>query len=892
MLKPELPDGEELRIDSLRKLDLLDSQPEERFDSIVRLAGAIFRVPIALVSLVDVDRQWFKACYGLDAESTSRDVSFCGHAIHRPSTFIVENALEDSRFSDNPLVTGEPHIRFYAGRPLAAPDGQLVGTLCIIDTEPRLFSEEDNLILTQLANVVEREMGYVELLEVQQQLADAQKQSQRALQTQIEQSRLRKLMIEANTLAEQQRIIDTELVSAMQGLGWRIAKLEVHFPSTRDGYYVDATHIAKNFLVENHANSLADRPWIGEVWQSRSTVVVGKERLHAAGIEDTCCLIEIPLEGGGSVSMYPSEAGDCSIEDQAAMEQWVELFDLPRYRENVLRELKMRVESVKLRIQNAILQMERVEDFESVVSAIGEGFHELDVDIQAWGVNLIDEQNGVVRSYNYLNERVIFREVRITADELPTLIHHWKRNEVWERSVESRHYGGLGKEYKPSLVIDVPFVQGSLAAGLRSDLGCNTSLIEVMVDLCSQISVASLRLMDLSKRDHAEEQMRDALKQAEEARAVADGANRAKSEFLANMSHEIRTPMNAILGMTELVLDSPLNVDQRESLGIVQVAGKQLMSILNDILDLSKIEAGKLDLERIGFDLREECDSIVKLMESRFVSGKVELRYDALEVSETRVLGDPVRLRQVVVNLLGNAAKFTESGWVELAIGSHLEGTSVVVDVSVRDTGIGIAKDKLQSIFGAFQQEDASTTRRFGGTGLGLSICAELVKMMGGSMDVQSQVGEGSTFSFTVRLDQDPDATVSGADENGARSGRRALLLADDPFQQVLVSGMLDKAGWTVVLAGRDKAPAEDDADGIDIALVDMDMKIPDWEQRVSSLRDAMGRQNIHMPILGLKMPDRKGQANASGAAIDVDALVMKPVRSAILLAEVNRLVR
>ncbi|KAB8027383.1 ATP-binding protein [Fluviispira multicolorata] len=727
MLKAPIGKNEEERQKTLENFFVLDTDEEEVFNDITQLASAICQTPISLISLVDSERQWFKSSKGLCAKETPRDISFCGHAIQQKEIFEIQDARADARFFDNPFVTEPPHIRFYAGAPLIASNGHSIGTLCVIDSNPKILTDEQKRSLENLSKHI------INILEL------------RILNTNYY-----KINNHFNNIF--QNITNAMVIQNKNGKFYDSNQAALNILEISSEQLKNMSSIFSNFtLIDEHENTYQDEDippkYSLKTGENQRNILIGLKNKSGKirWIRMNISLIFIPKETKPIFVIY-------EFEDITAQK-------------NMADEVK--------NIQKEILDQRIF----------------LDIILQniPSGIVVKDMKNDLrITIWNKGAENLLM----LSADEtLGKTAFELYPKKMAERALELDL-----KAFKTGNLIEIEAEE--LEIPNKEKMLLHTRKLPLITDLGEEPRYMLTIFDDVTEIYKAKEAALTAVK--------------SKSEFLANMSHEIRTPMNGIIGMCRLLLESSPLPEQIERLKIIQNCGYLLLDLINNILDFSKIEAQKIEVENITFLIKNMIHEITELFSAQVNDKKLSLSYSQdLSVPEW-ISGDPTKIRQILMNLISNAIKFTQNGFVKISSNAKkIEDKKFKIEITVEDSGFGISKDAQHKLFKEFSQVDASSTRKFGGSGLGLAICKGLCEKMGGTIWVESDIGKGSKFIFNFIATQSDNSEViideysrKNIDKNLSEKHPLNILIAEDnKINQQVVFSFLEKLGYKADIA-------------------------------------------------------------------------------------------
>ena len=797
MIIPAAHPCESERLALLRRCGILDTAPEADFDGLVDLAAHIADAPIALISLIDEGRQWFKARHGLEATETPRAHAFCAHAILDPKRpFIVPDARLDPRFAGNPLVDGGPRVVFYVGVPLqVGPDRLPLGTLCIIDHRARQIDERIVAQLRRLAH-----------------------QAERLFEMRLHQRQIEDRLVE---VAREEERVSAIIATMDEGL----------MIQRRDGRILSSNPAASRILGLS-TDQLVGRSSHDPDWRA----------VRADGS---------PFPGDQHPAMQALATGQTirgvvmGVDTGAGERRWILINAQP-----TARDAAGLPQTVVCSFSD-ITALRREECDRRRAESQVDRFFTVSLELLC-----IADANGHFRRVNPAWTRVLgWSAGELIGRPFLEFVHPDDRAAT---TAEAAHLGQGG--------VTVGFENRYLAKNgewrrLRWTVALDgDTLLAVARDVTDE-------------RAHEAELMR--------ARDAAEAAGRAKGEFLATMSHEIRTPMNGVIGLTDALLGTPLSGEQRDMLGSIRESGRALMAILNDILDWSRIEAGRLALESVPVGAQAVVRDVVTVLAAQATAKGLRLELDA--GPEAAIQGDAGRIRQILFNLIGNAIKFTVAGEVRVrfevlpAVAGRSAGSG---RFTVTDTGIGIPAGRIAGLFQRFAQLDASTTRRFGGSGLGLAISRHLAVLMEGEIAISSTVGVGSTFSVLLPLAASAPQPVAGAPvAASAQRALRLLLAEDNPINQRVAVALLTQAGHQVEIAGNGvEAVAAFHRGGWDAVLLDVQMPEMDGLDATRAMRTAeVARGGRRLPIVALTasaMADERAACHSAG----MDDVLAKPL--------------
>jgi PAS domain S-box-containing protein len=716
-MKAPIPENESARLRALRDYNILDTPPEIQFDDLTQLASYICGTPIAALTLIDEDRQWFKSQIGLGVDQTSRDAAFCAHGLLNPHELLeVPDALKDTRFADNPLVLGLPNIRFYAGAPIVNPDGLPLGSLCVIDRTPRDLSAAQLQALMALSR---QASALLEMRKAVGALAQNVRQRARAEQLLDAQNTVTRVLSEARDL----HAASADLILGIcRALDWAAGEMWLLDPSAdllryAQGWYADPARLDDFRAASVNLAFAPGQGLPGRVLQSQKPAWI-PDILADANFPRSAAAAKIDLRAAFAfpIALDENVLGVLAFYSHAVRQPDPQLIDIAALLGSQIGQFIQR-----RRVQKAIADNES--RLRTILDAVVDGI-------------LVLEESGLIEWMNPAAERIFgyaLSEVRGQSARMfrdPAALA--------QPSPLSRFLDGHPRDDRGLLHADAPI------PARRKD----GSLFLVELDL-TDLTLGDRRAIvgivrDVTERNRIEQQLRGA-------KEIAEASNKAKSQFLANMSHELRTPLNAIIGYSEMLQEDMSDAGEKQyvaDLQKIQSAGKHLLSLINDVLDLSKVEAGKMKLFLETTDVAALLSDVAATVHPMVVKNNNTLVVDC-PPSAGGIRVDVTKLRQCLFNLLSNASRFTENGTLTLSVRRHLAPCAAAraaaapetISFAVSDTGIGITPEQQSRLFEAFSQADVSTTRKYGGTGLGLAISRQFCRLMGGDISVASQAG-------------------------------------------------------------------------------------------------------------------------------------------------------
>jgi PAS domain S-box-containing protein len=771
---------EDARLSALYNYDILDTAGDPDYDNLTKLTSQIFKVPFAFISLIDEHRLWIKSSVGLNVTETPRELSFCQYTIQSTEVLEIQNALLDSRFADNPGVTGPPYIRFYAGAPLIDEKGYVLGAMCISDIVPRQLSTEEKEILTTLAREV---MMHISLKKRKQAL----KEENLRLEEMLEISSLSPEIHSVLAFGGQILYIN-EAVSPL--LGYTVEEsLQLNFwdvcfiedremvkASVEEGLRSKQKQFDLQFRVVGKDGAIRWFSW---------SMVTRNERWYAYGQDIT--------------------------EDK-----------------NIQNDL-LKLSFVASKVNNAIV----INDANNEVTWINDAFEKIT------GFTLEDMKGKRLGDL-------------ISGPDTDMEVIRKAREQAKENQSFTIDLLGYRKDKKPIWLSIYNTV-------ILSHDGKDDIEVEIIIDI--------------TEKKQAEREMFEAKEQALQ-------LSEAKEMFLSVMSHEIRTPLNAVIGMSHLLLENDPKPSQVDDLNILKFSGENLLHIINDILDFTKIETGNLQLEQAPFSLHSLANDIINSLQVNASknSNQVLLNFD--QRISTQVLGDKTRLYQILMNLLGNAIKFTDHGVVELHMSlEESDDKQAVIQFRVKDNGIGIPEDKQSYIFESFTQAKTDISRKYGGTGLGLAITKKLLKLYKSDIHVYSVEGEGTTFTFNLALDKvsADKQNAASTNQNDAFVGKKVLVVDDNEINILIATRILKKWGVEVNVATNGHEAIDKVMNNtFDLILMDVRMPGIDGYETTSIIRELHGDYYKTVPIYALTASSLH-EENSMFEACGMNGHLMKP---------------